>query len=102
MKKINEYLTGSRKFGFSVWCMCQNYVSCPKIIIRNLHYIIMFKLNDNVSINTIIKNHNINGIQKEKFKEHYLNATEEPRQFFMIDLKNPKTYLRQNFLNILQ
>ena len=81
--------------------MAQNYTSIPKVITRNLHYIILFKLNDNVSINNIIKNHNINGIEKEKFKGHYMNATSEPRQFFMIDLKSPATHLRQNFLNIL-
>ena len=102
MQKINEYLKSARKFGITVWLMSQNYTSIPKKIVRNIHYYIMFRLNDNVSINTIIKNHNINGIPKDKFKEHYLKATENPLQFFMIDLKNPKTHLRQNFLNILQ
>jgi len=100
-KKIYEYLISGRKHGFTVWLMCQDYKSCPKIITRNLNYIIMFKLNDNVSINNIIRNHNIHGIDKNKFKEHYINATSEPRQFFMVDMKNPKTHLRQNFLNIL-
>ena len=102
MQKINEYLKSARKFGITVWLMSQNYTSIPKKIVRNIHYYIMFRLNDNVSINKIIKNHNINGISKDKFKDHYLKATSEPRQFFCIDLKNPKTHLRQNFLNILQ
>ena len=100
LKKINEYLTGGRKFGFTVWCMAQDYKSVPKIITRNLHYILMFKLNDNVSINNIIRNHNIHGIDKEKFKKHYIEATSEPRQFFMIDMKGtPETHLRHNFLD---
>ena len=100
MKKINEYLTAGRKMGFTCWCMAQSYTSIPKIITRNLHYIIMFKLNDNVSINNIIKNHNIHGTDKEIFKNHYLDATSEPRQFFLIDMKgDPKTHLRKNFLN---
>ena len=102
MQKINEYLKSARKFGITVWLMSQNYTSIPKKIVRNIHYYIMFRLNDNVSINTIVRNHNVNGIPKDKFKEHYLKATENPLQFFMIDLKNPKTHLRQNFLNILQ
>ena len=101
MQKINEYLKSARKFGITVWLMSQNYTSIPKKIVRNIHYYIMFRLNDNVSINTIVRNHNVNGIPKDKFKEHYLKATENPLQFFMIDLKNPKTHLRQNFLNIL-
>ena len=101
MQKLNEYLTAGRKMGITCWCMAQNYTSIPKVITRNLHYIILFKLNDNVSINNIIKNHNVNGIDKDKFKGHYLKATSEPRQFFMIDLKNPATHMRQNFLNLL-
>ena len=101
MKKINEYLTAGRKMGITCWLCCQNYVSCPKIVIRNLHYIMMLKLNDNVSINNIIRNHNVNGVPPEKFKEYYLNATSEPRQMFLIDLRNPETHLRQNFLNMI-
>ena len=100
MQKLNEYLTAGRKFGITCWCMAQNYTSIPKVITRNLHYIILFKLNDNVSINNIIKNHNINGINKDVFKSHYQKATSEPRQFLLIDLKNPETHLRQNFLNM--
>ena len=100
MQKLNEYLTAGRKFGITCWCMAQNYTSIPKVITRNLHYIILFKLNDNVSINNIIKNHNINGIDKDVFKSHYQKATSEPRQFLLIDLKNPEMHLRQNFLNM--
>ena len=100
MQKLNEYLTAGRKFGITCWCMAQNYTSIPKVITRNLHYIILFKLNGNVSINNIIKNHNINGIDKDLFKSHYQKATSEPRQFLLIDLKNPTTHLRQNFLNM--
>ena len=82
--------------------MAQDYKSVPKIITRNLHYILMFKLNDNVSINNIIRNHNIHGIDKEKFKKQYIEATSEPRQFFMIDMKGtPETHLRHNFLDFL-
>jgi hypothetical protein len=100
MQKINEYLTASRKFGFTCWCMAQSYTALPKIITRNLHYIILFKLNDNVSINTILKNHNIHAIDKEKFLDCYQKATSEPRQFLMIDIKGRRdTHLRQNFLN---
>jgi hypothetical protein len=102
MKKLNEYLTAGRKFGFTVWCMAQNYTSIPKVITRNLQYIILFKLNDNVSINNIIKNHNIHGTAPEKFKDCYMKATSEPRQFLMIDMKGDKDkHLRQNFLNFL-
>ena len=51
--------------------MAQNYTSVPKIITRNINYLIIFKLNDNVSINTIIKNHNIIGLEPDIFKKMY-------------------------------
>ncbi len=68
MKK-NEYLTAGRKFGFTVWLQAQNYVSVNKTITRNMQYFILFRLNDNTTINNIIRNHNIDidDIDKEKF-----------------------------------
>ena len=103
MKKLNEYLTAGRKKGMTIWCMAQSYIAIPKTITRNLHYIIMFRLNDNVSINTIIKNHNIHNVDTDKFKEAYVKSTSEPRQFFMIDMKGDKEkHLRSNFTNFLK
>ena len=99
-KKINEYLTGGRKKGFTVVVMSQNYVQIPKTITRNCHYFIMFKLNDNVSINNIIRNHNIHNIDKDKFRELYDDATSQPLNFFLVDLKtkDKSKHLRKNFL----
>ena len=100
MKKINEYLTGGRKLGFSCFAMGQNYVQIPKTITRNCQYFIVFKLNDNTSINNIIRNHNVDGTNKEEFKNMYVEATKEPRDFFLLDLKGkPETRFRHNFLN---
>ena len=102
MNKINEYLTAGRKFGFTVFLLAQNYVSVPKIITRNINYFIIFKLNDNVSINNIIKNHNVDDVDKDKFKDAYKYSTAEKLNFFMIDLKGPKEKrLRHNFTDFL-
>jgi hypothetical protein len=81
--------------------MAQNYVSIPKTIVRNCQYFIIFKLNDNVTINNIIKNHNIYNVEKEQFKKLYCDATNEPLNFFLIDLKTKdKTkHLRKNFID---
>ena len=99
-KKINEYLTGGRKMGFTCYIMGQNYTGLNKTIVRNCHYFMLFRLNDNITINNIIRNHNVNGVKKDKFKELYLDATSEPMNFFMIDLRGkPETHLRKNFLN---
>jgi hypothetical protein len=102
MVKINEYLTAGRKFGFSVFLLSQNYVSIPKTIVRNINYFIIFKLNDNVSINNIIRNHNVEDVDKDKFKDAYKYSTAEKLNFFMIDLKGPKEKrFRHNFTEMI-
>jgi len=101
IKKIESYLKSSRKFGFTVILMAQNYISVSKNITRNISYFILFKLNDNVSINTIIKNHNIYNIDKEYILECYREATKKPKDFLLIDCNinssKDKT-LRHNFI----
>ena len=100
MKKILDYLIMGRKSGFTVMCQSQNYTSIPKVMLRNIHYFILFRLNDNISINNIIRNHNMENLDKNAFKKLYLDATSEPLNFFMVDLRGkPETRLRKNFLN---
>ena len=102
MVKINEYLTSGRKYGFTCWLMAQSYTAVPKIITRNCNYFIIFKLNDNVTINCILKNHNIHNVESEIFRDAYFESIKEPRNFFMVDLKGGKlTHMRNNFLNFL-
>jgi hypothetical protein len=102
--EIKKYLTAGRKFGFTVWLMAQNYVEVSKTIVRNLNYIIMFKLNDNVSIDRIIKNHNISNVSAPIIKSAYYYSTEKPLDFFLIDFKTnkPQEKFRHNFLNFLK
>jgi hypothetical protein len=99
-KKINEYFTGGRKAGFTVVALCQNYTSVPKIITRNCQYFLVFKLNDNTTISNIIRNHNIHNVNKDRFRNLYDEATSEPLNFFMVDLKSEdkSKHLRKNFL----
>ena len=83
--------------------MAQDYVSVPKIIIRNINYFILFRINDNVSINNIIRNHNIGDIDPKIIKRAYNICTETPPNFFMIDLKTSdmNERFRKNFLGFL-
>jgi len=101
MVKINKYLPSGRKFGFTCWLMSQNHTSVPKVITRNTQYFIVFKLNDNTTINNIFRNHNIEGIDRDTFRSMYLHSTSEKVNFFMIDLKNREWMLRRNFIEIL-
>jgi len=100
-KKIQDYFISGRKSSFTVVALCQNYTSIPKVISRNCHYYFVFKLADNVSINNIIRNHNIYNVDKVKFREYYDDATKEPLNFFLVDLKtkNKDEHLRNGFLN---
>ena len=104
LKKINPYLISGRKYGFTVWLMAQEYVSIAKVITRNIQYFLLYKINDNVSVDRIIKNHNMYNVDKDVFKKAYQLATKEPLSFFLIDLKSRdvKDRFRHGFLDFLK
>jgi hypothetical protein len=103
MKKINKYLIAGRKFGFSVWLMSQDYTSVPKVLVRNINYFILFKINDNISLNNIIRNHNIADVDSSIIKSSCNLCTQTFGNFFMIDMKttNLDQRFRHNFLGFL-
>jgi hypothetical protein len=103
MKPINDFLISGRKFGFTCWLMAQDYASVPKVIVRNINYFILFKINDNISLNNIIRNHNIADVDSAIIKSACNVCTNTPPSFFLIDLKtgNLKERFRMNFLNFL-
>ena len=103
MIKINKYLISGRKFGFTCWLMAQNYSSVPKVIVRNIQYFMLLKINDTISLNNIIRNHNISDVDPIIIKSAYNLCVQEPMNFFMIDLKtiNKKERFRKNFLEFL-
>ena len=104
LKKINPYLISGRKYGFTVFLLSQEYVSIPKILTRNIQYFLLYKINDGVSIDRIIKNHNMYNVDKDIFKKAYQLATKEPLSFFLIDLKSRdvKDRFRHGFLDFLK
>jgi hypothetical protein len=103
MKIVEQWAISARKHGWSSIFMMQNYTSCPKTIIRQIEYFILYKLNDMFSINTIIKNHNVDGIPKDVIINAYIGSTSSKGNFFMLDLKNEdkKYRFRQNFTGLL-
>lgn len=54
---------------------------------RNCHYFLLFKVNDNLTIQNIIRNHNVDNIDKDTFKDFYVECTQQPMNFMMLDLK---------------
>lgn len=103
MKKLEDYAIAGRKYGFTSIYMAQNYRQIPKNITRNLNYIVLFKLNDNTTLRSILFNHNIHDISKEKLKQFYNTATMNKFNFLLLDLnsENKQIAYRHNFLNIL-
>ena len=83
--------------------MSQNYTRVPKVLVRNVSYFIIFKISDNISLNNIIRNHNIADVDSFIIKSACSLCTQTPPNFFMIDMKtgNLKERFRKNFLNFL-
>jgi len=73
--------------GCSCLVMSQNYTSVPKVVLRNINYIILFKINDLISINHIIRNHNLTTIDKDLFKKVYQICTKEPLDCMILDFR---------------
>jgi hypothetical protein len=84
--------------------MAQEYTSIPKIITRNINYFILNKINDNVSVDRIIKNHNMYGVDKDVLKKAYYLCIKEPLNFFLMDLKSRDVQdrYRHGWLNFLK
>jgi hypothetical protein len=99
-KKIKEYLTAGRKKKYTVYLNAQNYTDLPKTITRNVHYFLIFKQNDNATINNMLKNHNVDGLDKEDFKAMYQYAVAEKPNFMLVDIKNGS--IRKNFTEMLK
>ena len=99
LKKIQDYLIGGRKRNFTVYVVSQNYREIPKTISRNIHYFLIFKQNDNSTLNNIIRNHNVDNLDSNYIKDFYADCVKDPMNFMMIDMrtKEPEERLRKNF-----
>jgi len=89
LTKINEFFTAGRKYGFTVVVLAQNFVSIPKIVLRNLQYVILLKIPENYTVNRILKLYNRWDVPFDTLKAWYIKATSLPLNFFMIDMKSP-------------
>jgi hypothetical protein len=98
-RKMNEYFTASRKYGFTNFILAQNFTSIPKIVARNLQYIILFKIPEAYTLNHILKLYNKWDIPFEELKRMYNQATAQPLNFFLMDMKSPDKAcsIRHNF-----
>jgi ABC-type dipeptide/oligopeptide/nickel transport system ATPase component len=101
LKKIQKFFCSARKYGFTCVALVQNYFDTPIQIRRNIQYYWMFRLNDTKAINSILKANQQN-YDLDEIKLAYYKATEEPKNFFMIDyLDNDEKRFRHNFLDFI-
>ena len=56
LKKIEKWVNSARKYGFTVILLAQNHTDIPTQIRRNIMIYMIFRLNDNTSLNNILKN----------------------------------------------
>ena len=104
LKILQDYAISSRKYGFTVVYMAQEYTSVPKVISRNCNYIFCFKINDKVSIKRMISNHGLSDQYKpEQIEKIYHYCISKPLGFLLIDLKtnDESKRLRCGFTDIL-
>ena len=86
MTKIQKWFNSARKYGFTCIATAQNYPDLGIQIRRNIMVWLLFRLNDINTINSILKNHNTDGTDKDIVKAMYIDATKERGDFFKLDL----------------
>jgi len=100
--KIQKWFNSARKYGFTCISMAQNYQQLPIQIRRNTMIYFLFRMNDNNTINNILKTHNCTEYPKEVIKKMYLESTKNKKDFFIIDFNSDDKYMfRHNFTDIL-
>lgn len=100
LEGLKKWFNSGRKIMSHIFCLNQNYTSCPVEIRRNCNYFFIFKSNDNTTINYMLRNHNIYNYDVIKFKQAYIESTKKKGDFLLVDLNdNSDLPLRHNFLD---
>jgi hypothetical protein len=86
LESLNSFFNSGRKFFSHIICMAQNYTALPVQIRRNCNLYLLYKSNDNTTINYMLKNHNMYNLNKEKLRKLYDICTKEKGSFLKIDL----------------
>jgi hypothetical protein len=86
---IKEYCIRGRKIGksVSICYLAQDFFRIPPIIRRQFNYLILLKLSSMRDLNLILSDFSL-GVDKEKLKLLYKDATKEKFNFLKIDVDN--------------
>jgi ABC-type dipeptide/oligopeptide/nickel transport system ATPase component len=106
LETIQKWFNSARKFGFTCIVLAQKYSGnggLPIQIRGNAQYYFIFKLRDTGSITQIIRNHNIDGKDKDLIMKAYHLSTKGKGNFFLMDLQEDSPYpYRHNFTDIIE
>ena len=86
LESLNSFFNSGRKFFSTIICLAQNYTALPVQIRRNCNMFLLYKSNDNTTINYMLKNHNMYNLDKEKLRKLYDICTKQKGSFLKIDL----------------
>lgn len=102
-RPLEEYFIRARKQNCSLIYISQSYYAIPKMIRKNLNYLIIKQLSSLQDLFRIMREYSL-GDNKVQLKKIYDNATTDNRQdFLLVDLDAPpENRFRKNFNDIYE
>jgi len=99
-KALEEYFIRARKLNCSLIYISQSYYAVPRIIRQNLNYLVVKRLSSIKDLYRIMSEYSL-GVDKKEIKAMYDNATQEKKDFLLIDMdSDPNDRFRKNFNDI--
>lgn len=96
-KVLENYFIRARKMNCSLIYISQSYYDVPKIIRKNLNYLIVKQLSSMSDLARIMREYSL-GLEREEIIAMYENATENKTDFLLVDLDaDVKDRFRKNF-----
>jgi len=102
-KPLEEYFIRARKQNCSLIYISQSYYAVPKMIRKNLNYLVIKQLSSLQDLFRIMREYSL-GDNKAQIKKLYENATTDNKQdFLLVDLDAPpENRFRKNFNDIFE
>jgi hypothetical protein len=99
---MEQFFLRARKKNASMVYISQDYYSIPKMIRRNMTYLIIKQLSSMKNLTMIAREFDV-GISKEALANIYKEATKSKMDFLMMDLEAPpEERFRKNFDEIFE
>ena len=102
-RPLEEYFIRARKQNCSLIYISQSYYAVPKMIRKNLNYLVIKQLSSLQDLFRIMREYSL-GDNKAQIKKIYENATSDNKQdFLLVDLDStPENRFRKNFNDIFE